>query len=40
MTSLSDEADSYRRKNERLERENIDLKKQVDSFINKEDRTI
>ena len=36
----SEEADALRRKNERLLRENDDLKKQVDTYSSKEDRTI
>ena len=35
-----DEADSFKRKNEKLERDNHDLKKQLDIYISKEDRTI
>ena len=35
-----DEADSYKRKNEKLERDNYDLKRQLDIYISKEDRTI
>jgi len=36
----SDDADTHRRKNERLSRENFDLQKQVDTYVQKEDRTI
>lgn len=35
-----DETDAYRRKNEKLDRESQDLKKQLDIYISKEDRTI
>ena len=40
MTRAADEADSHKRKNERLQRDNYELKKQVDQFIQKEDRNI
>ena len=40
MSRASDDADTYKRKNEMLSRENHDLKRQVDIFIQKEDRTI
>lgn len=35
-----DEADQFKRKNEKLDREAQDLKKQLDTYIQKEDRTI
>jgi len=40
MTRLADDLDSNKRLNERIQRENGDLKRQVDQFIQKEDRTI
>lgn len=40
MSRASDDSDTHKRKNEKLSRENNDLKKQVDTFIQKEDRTI
>lgn len=40
MTRIADECDSNKRMNERLQRENTELKRQVDQFITKEDRTI
>lgn len=40
MTRAADDADTYKRKNEILTRDNQDLKNQVDIFIQKEDRTI
>jgi peptidoglycan hydrolase CwlO-like protein len=40
ISRAADEADTHKRKNERLARENGELKKQVDTFISKEDRTI
>jgi cell division protein FtsB len=40
LSRVSDEADTHKRKNERLSRENNELKKQVETFIQKEDRTI
>lgn len=40
MYRISDEADTFKRQHEKLDRENFELKKQVDSFISKEDRTI
>lgn len=33
MTRAADEADSHKRKNERFQRDNYELKKQVDQFI-------
>lgn len=33
MTRAADEADTHKRKNERLQRDNYELKKQVDQFI-------
>ena len=38
--TLAEESDIHSRKNERLTRENQDLKRQVDTFLSKEDRTI
>ena len=35
-----DERDNFKRQNEKLERENFDLKKQVDTYQAKEDRVI
>lgn len=35
MTRIADESDSNKRMNERLQRENTDLKRQVDQFITK-----
>lgn len=35
MTRIADESDSNKRMNERLQRENTDLKRQVDQFISK-----
>jgi len=40
MYRTSDDVDNYKRTNEKLDRENFELKKQVDTFIAKEDRTI
>jgi FtsZ-binding cell division protein ZapB len=40
MSRVADECDSNKRMNERLQRENTELKRQVDQFITKEDRTI
>lgn len=40
MYRISDESDTFKRENEKLDRENFELKKQVDTFIAKEDRTI
>ena len=40
MYRISDDANTYKRENEKLDRENFELKKQVDTFIAKEDRTI
>lgn len=40
MSRMADECDSNKRMNERLQRENTELKRQVDQFITKEDRTI
>ena len=40
MLRLAEESDSNKRLNERIQRENHELKRQVDQFIQKEDRTI
>lgn len=40
MMRSMDEADQFKRKNEKLDREAQDLKKQLDTYIQKEDRTI
>lgn len=40
MMTAQDETDSFKRKNEKLERDNYDLKRQLDTYISKEDRSI
>lgn len=40
MMTAQDETDSFKRKNEKLERDNHDLKRQLDTYISKEDRSI
>lgn len=40
MMTAQDETDAFKRKNEKLERDNYDLKRQLDTYISKEDRSI
>ena len=40
MYQTNDQIDNLKRQNEKLDRENYDIKKQVDTYISKEDRTI